>query len=96
MKRQLLYQDDYDLELIYERKGQEFEDILNKRYGTCNFTSFVRYLVPQDYEHRYYGFIKYNKDNTLSTQTSGMIDDVIAQELTKEARIRKWWSNEDR
>ena len=61
MKRQLLYQGDYDLELIYERRGQDFEEILNRKYGSCNFTSFVRYIVPQDYEHRYYAFIKYNK-----------------------------------
>jgi hypothetical protein len=50
MKRQLLYQGDYDLELIYERKGQEFISLLNDRYGTCNYTSFVRYIVPQSYE----------------------------------------------
>mgnify|MGYP001011340385 CR=1 FL=1 len=49
MKRQLLYQLDYDLELIYERKGKQFEEILNSKYGSCNFTSFVRFIVPQDY-----------------------------------------------
>ena len=67
MKRQLLYQKDYDLELIYEKKGLDFEAILNGRYGTCNFSSFVRYIVPQDYEHRYYAFIKYNKQNMLTS-----------------------------
>lgn len=69
MKRQLMYQPDYDLELIYERKGAYFEEILNKKYGSCNFTSFVRYLVPQDYEHRYAAFIKYNPNNRLTNET---------------------------
>ena len=96
MKRQLLYQSDYDLELIYERKGQEFESILNNRYGSCNYTSFVRYLVPQDYEHRYYAFIKYNKGNQLTTETDGLIEDIIADELRKQARIKRWWNDVDR
>lgn len=64
-----MYQPDYDLELIYERKGAYFEEILNKKYGSCNFTSFVRYLVPQDYEHRYAAFIKYNPNNRLINET---------------------------
>ena len=96
MKRQLLYQQDYDLELIYQRKGQDFESILNKRYGTCNYTSFVRYLVPQDYQHRYYAFIKYNKHNQLTAETDGLIEDILADELRKEARITKWWSDVDK
>ena len=79
MKRQLLYQQDYDLELIYEKKGMNFDSILNDRYGTCNFTSFVRYIVPQDYEHRYYAFIKYNKHNILTSETDGLLEDIIAE-----------------
>ena len=53
------------------------EDILNNRYGTCNFTSFIRYMVPQDYDHRYYAFIKYNKENKLSEETSELIESLI-------------------
>lgn len=61
LKRQLIMREDYDLELIYERKGKLFEEILNRRYGTCNFTSFVRYVIPQDFEQRYLAFIKYQR-----------------------------------
>ena len=96
MKRQLLYQGDYDLELIYEKRGQDFEEILNRKYGSCNFTSFVRYIVPQDYEHRYYAFIKYNKQSRLSPETDGLLEDLLADELRKEARIGNWWKETDR
>lgn len=96
MKRQLCYREDYDLELLYERKGQDFESVLNSRYGSCNFTSFVRYLVPQDYEHRYYAFIKYNKQNRLTAETDGLIEDILAEELRKEARISRWWNDNDK
>ena len=91
MKRQLMYQPDYDLEIIYERKGDEFQQILNKKYGSCNFTSFVRYIVPQDYEHRYAAFIKYNPKNQLNSQTQTMIQDILAEELRKEAKVGRWF-----
>lgn len=83
MKRQLLYQPDYDLELIYENRGAELQEILNRKYGSCNFTSFVRFIVPQDYEHRYYAFIKYNKQNSLSGETSRLLDELIDGESQK-------------
>ena len=77
LKRNLIYQEDYDLELLYERRGADFQNLLNNRYGTCNFTSFVRYLVPGDFEHRYLAFIKYQKLNTLSEQTLEMVDQLL-------------------
>lgn len=83
MKRQLLYQPDYDLELIYEKRGAELQEMLNKKYESCNFTSFVRFIVPQDYEHRYYAFIKYNKQNSLSATTSRLLDELIEAETRK-------------
>jgi hypothetical protein len=96
MKRQLLYRPDYDLELIYEQKGRQLEEILNHRYGSCNFTSFVRYLVPQDYEHRYLAFIKHQPQNRLTPETAELIDRLVDEEYAKEAAIRNWWEEIDR
>lgn len=71
------------MELIYERKGKEFEGLLNKRYGSCNFTSFVRYIVPQNFEHRYLAFIKYQKENRLSEDTVDKLNYLLEQEAGK-------------
>lgn len=57
---------DFDLELVYERHGKKFEKILVARYGVCNFSAFVRFIVPRDYEHRYLSFIRYEANNQLS------------------------------
>jgi hypothetical protein len=92
----LIYQEDYDLELIYERKGKEFEGLLNKRYGFCNFTSFVRYIVPQNFEHRYLAFIKYQKENKLSEETEQKVNYLLDQELNKERAIEQWWQDVDK
>ena len=40
---------DFDLELVYERHGKKFEKILVSRYGVCNFSAFVRFIVPRDF-----------------------------------------------
>jgi hypothetical protein len=96
LKRQLIYQPDYDLELIYERRGKEFEQMLNKRYGSCNFTSFVRYIVPQNFEHRYLAFIKYQKENALSLETEEKVSYLLEQEFSKESAIEQWWQEVDR
>ena len=96
LKRKLIYQEDYDLELLYERRGADFQHLLNNRYGTCNFTSFVRYLVPGDFEHRYLAFIKYQKLNTLSEDTLGMVDQLLEEERRQEDQIEQWWAGVDR
>lgn len=56
----------------------------------------MRYIVPQDYEHRYAAFIKYNPQNRLSSQTEEMVEDIVGGELRKEARVDKWWEQVDR
>lgn len=81
--------------MVYERRGKDFESILNCKYGSCNFTSFVRFIVPQDYEHRYLAFIKYKKDNRLSEETSLLVDELIDSYYEKEERVGKWWKEVD-
>lgn len=63
---ELIKRSDFDLELVYERHGKKFEEVLNRRYGVCNFSAFVRFIVPRDYEHRYLSFIRYQANNQLT------------------------------
>ena len=70
--------------------------MLNNRYGSCNFTSFVRYIVPLSYEQRYLAFVKYQRENVLSAETNGLVDRLLEEEEIKEERIRNWWERTDR
>lgn len=58
-----------DLELAYERVGERFSVLLNELYGCCNFTSFVRFIIPKDFEHRYLGFVRHEVSNKLTEET---------------------------
>lgn len=88
--------EDLDLELVYERHGKKFESILNTRYGVCNFSAFVRFLVPKDYEHRYLAFIRYQASNRLTPETEKAILDLIQSYNEKEMEIQKAWGSCDR
>ena len=77
LKRNICLRKDFDLELVYERCGIKFEDLLNKVYGACNFTAFVRFIVPQDFEHRYLSFVRHETSNILSQETVILIEELL-------------------
>lgn len=56
----------------------------------------MRYLVPQDFEHRYLAFIKYQKESCLSEDTNDKISYLLEQEEAKESAIKQWWADLDR
>ena len=39
----------------------------------------MRYLVPQDFEHRYLAFIKYQKESCLSEETNEKVSYLLEQ-----------------
>lgn len=56
----------------------------------------MRYLVPQDFEHRYLAFIKYQKESCLSEDINDKISNLLEQEEVKESAIKQWWADLDR
>ncbi len=66
-------------------------------YGVCNFTSFIRFIVPQDdFEHRYLSFVRHQTSNVLSQETLVLIDELLEAYDRKETEIETMWSKIDR
>ena len=81
---------------MYERHGNKFSKLLNDRYGVCNFSSFVRFIVPQTYEQRYLSFIRYVKTNTLPEFINEKVEELLVEHEKKEQRIKNVWGGKDK
>lgn len=76
--------------------GILFEGMLNRRYGSCNFTSFVRFMVPHDEEQKCLAFIKYVPSNYLTESTKKLVMQLLVQEQINEQAIAALWGKVDR
>jgi len=83
---------DLDFELLYNHLGSEFEPVLKRLYKDSSFTSFLRFMLPaHTWEHQYLGFIRYNIDNKIASESIEQVGSLLREHEEKEKRVDLLW-----